>query len=142
MKKKVLAYIIRNHNGRDEILIHEHRDEPEAGVQVPAGTVEIGESLETALYREIFEETGLKELELLRKLDSYIFFNEYKKEYQERNVYLLQASDPTQNSWEHTVTGEGEDHDLIFLCSWRLVNQVKLSGEMDKSIHLIMEWLK
>ena len=114
MKKKVLANIISNHKGRDEILIHEHRDEPEAGVQVPAVTVEIGESIETALYREIFGESGLIELELLRKLKSYIYFNEYKKEYQERNVYLLQASDPTQDSWEHTVTGEGEDHDMVF----------------------------
>ena len=35
-----------------------------AGVQIPAGTVEKGEDLETAVKREAYEETGLKLVEI------------------------------------------------------------------------------
>ena len=53
--KKVVAYITRG----DELLVFTHRDSPEAGVQVPAGTVEEGETLDAAVLREVHEETGL-----------------------------------------------------------------------------------
>jgi len=51
---KVTAFATRK-NG-SELLVFHH---PTAGVQVPAGTVETGETLEEALVRELFEETGL-----------------------------------------------------------------------------------
>ena len=40
-------------------MVFTHRDIPEAGVQVPAGTVEEGETLDAAVLREVHEETGL-----------------------------------------------------------------------------------
>jgi NADH pyrophosphatase NudC (nudix superfamily) len=59
MKNKVLAYITRHQNGLKQLLVFEHRDFPEAGVQVPPGTVEPGEPVESALFREVYEESGL-----------------------------------------------------------------------------------
>ncbi|HLE30393.1 MAG TPA: NUDIX domain-containing protein, partial [Anaerolineales bacterium] len=59
MKHKVLAYITRRRNGRTQLLVFTHRDFPEAGVQVPAGTVEPDEPVEAALFREVHEESGL-----------------------------------------------------------------------------------
>ena len=53
--KKVVAYNTRG----DELLVFTHREFPEAGVQVPAGTVEEGETLDAAVLREVHEETGL-----------------------------------------------------------------------------------
>ena len=41
---------------------------PTAGVQIPAGTVEKGEDIETAVMREVFEETGLRLVEIERYL--------------------------------------------------------------------------
>lgn len=57
---KVVAYITKG----EWLLVFRHVNNPEAGIQVPAGTVEPGESLEEAVFREAGEETGLGHLEL------------------------------------------------------------------------------
>ena len=59
MKLKVMAYVVRREAGGWQLLVFEHAGDPQAGVQVPAGTVEPGEPLETALWRELFEESGI-----------------------------------------------------------------------------------
>jgi 8-oxo-dGTP pyrophosphatase MutT (NUDIX family) len=59
-KRKVFAYI--THASR--LLVFQHTQFPEAGIQVPAGTVGEGEEPDTAVLREAFEETGLAGLEL------------------------------------------------------------------------------
>lgn len=53
--EKVTAFITREHRGRRELLVFDH---DMSGTQVPAGTVEYGEALETAVLREVQEETG------------------------------------------------------------------------------------
>jgi 8-oxo-dGTP pyrophosphatase MutT (NUDIX family) len=64
---KVTAFITRHKDGRPELLLFRH---PTAGIQVPAGTVEIGEPVEAAARREAREESGLAGLELIRELGS------------------------------------------------------------------------
>ena len=59
--QKVTAFIIRERNGFKELLVFKH---PTAGIQIPAGTVEAGEDLETAVKREAYEETGLRLVEI------------------------------------------------------------------------------
>jgi ADP-ribose pyrophosphatase YjhB (NUDIX family) len=70
---KVLAYITRQHQVHTQLLVFDHHQMPEAGTQVPAGTVEEGEVIETALWREVEEEAGLlpAQLSLVRKLAEY-----------------------------------------------------------------------
>lgn len=70
MKHKVLAHITRQHDRRTRLLVFDHRDDREAGTQVPAGTVgaERGEPAEAALFREIHEESGLNNACLIRKV--------------------------------------------------------------------------
>jgi 8-oxo-dGTP pyrophosphatase MutT (NUDIX family) len=58
---KVAAFVIRRAAGGPELLLFEH---PYAGIQLPAGTVEDGETAEQAACREAAEETGLAGLEL------------------------------------------------------------------------------
>lgn len=60
VKHKVVAYITHHHH----LLVFRHPDAPEAGIQVPAGTVEENEQVEDAVLREAFEETGLDNLTL------------------------------------------------------------------------------
>jgi 8-oxo-dGTP pyrophosphatase MutT (NUDIX family) len=53
---KVTAFITRQSQAGYELLLFEH---PHAGIRIPAGTVESGESPEAAVMREAAEETGL-----------------------------------------------------------------------------------
>ncbi len=62
--QKVTAYIT---HGR-RLLVFRHIDSPEAGIQVPGGTIEAGEKPESAVFREAYEETGLEELVAVRYL--------------------------------------------------------------------------
>lgn len=59
--QKVSAFIVRERGGVKELLVFKH---PTAGVQIPAGTVEEGEDIETAVIRETYEETGLRFVEI------------------------------------------------------------------------------
>ena len=59
--QKVTAFIMRENNNVKELLVFKH---PTAGIQIPAGTVEVGEDLETAVQREVYEETGLQFVEI------------------------------------------------------------------------------
>ena len=68
--RKAFAYV--THNNR--LLIFSHPLEPEAGLQVPAGTMNDGETPEHAVLREAAEETGLESLRIVRFLGGVFFF--------------------------------------------------------------------
>jgi len=58
---KVTAFITRKTGNGVELLLLKH---PSAGIQIPAGTVEIGETYLEAVIRETAEETGLTNVEV------------------------------------------------------------------------------
>lgn len=62
---KVTAFVTRPGPRGLELLFFQH---PNAGVQLPAGTVEEGEPVEQAVLREVFEETGLTQVRLVRQI--------------------------------------------------------------------------
>ncbi len=67
--EKVTAFIIRPaKRGGHDLLLFRH---PNAGVQIPAGTVEDGEKPERAVLREATEETGLPGLSVWQYLGSW-----------------------------------------------------------------------
>ena len=66
--QKVTAFILRERNGIKELLVFKH---PTAGIQIPAGTVEEGEAIETAVKRETYEETGLQFVEIKNYLGCF-----------------------------------------------------------------------
>lgn len=55
LRHKVFAYFTHSHR----LLVFRHADFPEAGIQVPAGTVQPDENSDEAVLREVYEETGL-----------------------------------------------------------------------------------
>ncbi|HEY6040637.1 MAG TPA: NUDIX domain-containing protein [Anaerolineae bacterium] len=63
--EKVTAFVTRRSDRGSELLLFEH---PYGGIQIPAGTVEVGEALELAVLREAREETGLENLEIRQSL--------------------------------------------------------------------------
>jgi len=67
MLEKVTAFVLRKLPSGSELLLLEH---PYAGVQLPAGTVNFGESPAHAVVREVAEETGLKNIPIETNLGS------------------------------------------------------------------------
>lgn len=55
---KVFGYITRMQEGEKQVLVFQHSI-LEAGIQIPKGTVQHGEDLKEALFREMTEETGI-----------------------------------------------------------------------------------
>lgn len=107
--QKVVAYITLG----ERLLVFTHRDYPESGVQVPAGTVEEGEALDAAVLREAQEETGLENLKLVKYLGTKDFDaakSQRTNEIHERHFFHLEAANPTPEKWRHwEMTPYGED---------------------------------
>ncbi|MFC4410050.1 NUDIX domain-containing protein [Chungangia koreensis] len=139
-KRKVLAYITKGEAEERELLVFEHKDIPEAGIQVPGGTIEEDELLIDALYREIEEETGItrNELTLVGKIRKYLFFPEGNHGIHERNIFHLSYIGEEKSYWEHVVNGGGEDDGLIYCLRWiSLQNPPVLAGAQDDALDMI-----
>ncbi len=136
MQNKVLAYVVRTDSSDWRLLVFEHVDYPDAGLQVPAGTVEPGEPLETAMWRELFEESGLQppQVSLVGKLAEFpqpAWDNA-------RHVYLLHAIPGLPPAWRHAVTGGAGDSGLIFDYRWEALSRPpRLAGNQDAGLALI-----
>jgi 8-oxo-dGTP diphosphatase len=116
--EKAIAYV--TNGGR--LLVFSHPHHPEAGIQVPAGTVEPGESPEEAVLREAHEETGLDGLEI----QSYLGVREHDLSAQGRAERLryhffhltLRGHPPTRwyNYEEHP--SDGSPGPILFEFFW------------------------
>lgn len=137
--KKVLAYITREHKGRTQLLVFTHPNSPEAGLQVPAGTVDEGENTEDAVLREAIEETGLKALRVVRKLGVFDYANTFTGQTNERHVFHLLAPSDTVETWEWLETGGGAvpDHEgHLFAFYWvDLDASFQLAGNQGDYLH-------
>ncbi|MCY4437420.1 MAG: NUDIX domain-containing protein [Chloroflexi bacterium] len=125
--KKVVAYITRG----DELLVFTHRDFPEAGVQVPAGTVEEGETLDVAVLREVHEETGLSRTAF--RIATYLGRRIWQAEPKSHDRYffhLLLTTDAPE-SWLHNELYAGTGETITFCFSWVRLDDpnVCLAGE-------------
>lgn len=65
---KVAAFVSRGVGAAQQLLTIDH---PDAGWQIPAGTVEEGEEPDTAVRRELYEEARLANLALVQKLATF-----------------------------------------------------------------------
>ena len=118
VKRKVLAYLLRQQGDRTELLVFDHVDAPEAGTQVPAGTAEAEEPLAEAVLREAREESGLTDLRVTRYVGEFLHCNAHRREWQQRHVFVLQAQQPVPETWLHRVCGAGDDRGLLFRYRW------------------------
>jgi 8-oxo-dGTP diphosphatase len=118
MRRRVVAYVTRVRNGVTELLTIEHRDYPEAELQVPAGRLEHGESLEEGLLRELAEETGLERARIVGELPD---FEATYENFCENHAFHVVPEAETPDVWEHQVHGDGADSGLVHLCRWVLL---------------------
>ncbi|QED23111.1 RNA pyrophosphohydrolase [Candidatus Deianiraea vastatrix] len=79
-------------------------------LQMPQGGLDSGEDLKTAIYREVFEETGIKKdkLEFISRLDDWIYYD-LPLDFQKR----IGGKGGQAHIWYHfKFTGENTDVDL------------------------------
>jgi ADP-ribose pyrophosphatase YjhB (NUDIX family) len=115
VRKRVVGYVTR---GR-ELLIFDHKGMPHVPTQVPAGRVDSHESLEEGLRREVEEETGVTEIEIVSVLADEDEFKElYGPGAHESLAFHSVAAPGGPDAWEHPVTGSGMDSGLVYACRW------------------------
>ncbi|MBC7811407.1 MAG: NUDIX domain-containing protein [Burkholderiales bacterium] len=136
-KHKVLAYIMKG----DKLLVFRHADYPQAGIQVPAGTVEDGESPEAAVMREAHEETGLENLRLVSFLgtDQRDLSNYGRDEIQQRYFFHVTCDDECPDAWSHVeLNPNGEYKSVRFDLSWAAIDDVpELAGDQGQMLHVL-----
>ncbi len=141
-QQKAVAYIL--HEGH--LLVFRQPASPEAGIQVPAGTVQDGESPEAAVLREAAEETGLRALEI----EAYLGSRDYEfpqgaggKVRVRRHYFQLGCRSPQDLSaqWSHLEAdpSEGGPGPIEFRLFWvRYPEQVPpLSGRLDDLLEAV-----
>ena len=96
---KVLAYI----TDHDRLLVFRQIGAPEAGIQVPSGTVEPGETLAAAAEREALEETGLPWLTMVGYLGHSRFDQTPfgRPEIHLRHFFHFTAPPEPPETWQH-----------------------------------------
>ena len=117
-REKVVCYAVH----KERLLVFRHLDEPwdESGLQVPAGSIEPGESPEAAALREATEETGLAGLHVVRKVGETEYdMRPYRPETHHRHVFLMSVMGEPPSRW---VSGESDPDDGTgtkrFECYW------------------------
>jgi 8-oxo-dGTP pyrophosphatase MutT (NUDIX family) len=134
--RKAFAYIRRD----DCVLVFRHMDYPEAGLQVPAGTVQPGESPVVAVVREATEETGLIGLRVVR------FLGQADRDMQdfgvdqvhERWFFELACDGEPPHTWDHDeLHGGGEP--IRFVFTWEPIAALneRLIADHGALLHMI-----
>jgi 8-oxo-dGTP diphosphatase len=131
MRQRVLCYITRN--GK-EVLVFEHTEEhPGAGIQVPGGGIEEGETPEQAALREAFEETGLRFPKAV-----YLGCKEYFDDIttQMGHFCWLEAPAGTPDAWEHFA-----EEKYIYRHRFVEIDKAKIDWNMDIFLPKLKEHL-
>ncbi len=118
MKYKVFAYITHGHR----LLVFRHPAVPEAGIQVPAGTIKVDEHPEAAVLREAFEETGIADLTLAGLLGEQTrdMADCGRDEIHHRRFYHLCCTGSPPETWRHEEPdpSDGEPDPILFEFFW------------------------
>lgn len=123
LKRKVFGFIIQQNEEGDRSLLVYHCV-PGVQYRFVGGNVDEGEELIEALYREIYEESGLEELTLVKKLGVQNYYKEFIDANVERHDYLLVPNKYLPQGWEHKCSGEGGDHGEVFRYQWITSNEL------------------
>ncbi len=117
---KVTAYITCN----NQLLVFSQPEFPEAGIQIPSGTVGEDEDLDEAVLREAFEETGLVGLTIESFLGTCIYDMRSitgKNVDVHRHYYHLSSPGPSNGKrWQHWESdpSEGATGPILFELYW------------------------
>lgn len=138
--KKVYAYIVQN----QKLLVFYEPDFPDVGFQIPGGTVE-EDSLEDALKREVFEETGLSDFDIKQYLGSNTGDMRHfgKNEFHERHFFYLILNEKTPETWEHIekFPSESEHKEIRFSFFWHPIEEEIDLGSQSVFLEQVMNFV-
>ena len=86
------------------------------GWEFPKGGIDAEEPIEKALARELFEETGLKDFELVGKVDEFVFFDKKRVHKTHAVVFLVRVASTSRVSFENQALVDGKrlvEHDYF-----------------------------
>lgn len=110
---KVLVYVVSN----GHLLVHRHSDFPEAGVQVPGGSINDGESAFEAALRELYEEAGLMVDSACTIAHRELFHAPWNGAVYDRHFIVIHCDLPLHD-FHHVVTSGDADKGLAFVYFW------------------------
>ena len=118
MTRKAYAYVTREVDRASAVLVFRHQDYPEAGIQVPRGTVDLGEDPAVTVVREVCEECGLCDARLIGLLARDVEAQPDDPAWNSERSFFHLVAPGAPDEWEHTVTGDGDDNGLVFSFFW------------------------
>ncbi len=117
--RKAFAYILRHNSNRPpQLLVLSFALDSTLPLRLPGGTLHDDEDPFAGLVRELREEVGLDNLDVIRKLGVRRYYKEYIQADVERHDYLLQAPKGLPDSFSYVVQGEGGDSGAVFNYRW------------------------
>ena len=128
---KAVAAVVRGDGAGAELLVFRH---PLAGVQLPKGTVEPGETPAEGVLRELEEESGLR-LEVQphpigewRRVLDGTFGERATGGVHLWHLFALDAPEGLPEGWTHDASGSPEEDGLRFEFHWLAID----AGLLDK----------
>lgn len=105
---KAFVYLTR---GERDLLLVSHPMHSDAGLQVPAGTIELGEDPEDAARRELTEESGLTAFRIERYLGerTYDMRPFGKEQFHRRFFFHAVLTGEAPERWRHEERHAGTD---------------------------------
>ena len=115
---KAFALIIRHDaDGTCELLVLELKSIGYEYYRLPGGNVEAGETPLQAAHRETREESGIENLQFIRRIGKTGYFKPYIQSDVERTDFLFNADPHLPDKWEHVGT-VGPESGVVFAFSW------------------------
>jgi 8-oxo-dGTP pyrophosphatase MutT (NUDIX family) len=115
---RAIALILRERNGKQQLLAQSFVEDLTIPWRFPGGGIESGESIEGGLRREVLEESGIDQLEFVRKLGVQKYYKPFLKRFIERHDFLFRTQTEFPDSWEYIVRGTGNDRGEVFRFHW------------------------
>lgn len=113
--EKVYGYITRLKDNKIQVLVFQHSN-PEAGIQIPKGTVETGEEIDAAIIREMQEEIGLQKFKVEKLIAEDCWKND-DGAIHNRFFYRINVTE-VLDEWKYQPTGGDEESGLTFRYFW------------------------